>query len=78
MPHDVRITVMRVHGTRMDTGNLAVVALLPRPHLVDGQLTAGDLHAVSQWIALNEMAILDHWKGLTDGAEFAQRLRRLP
>jgi hypothetical protein len=41
-------------------------------------LRAGDLQVVSQWIALNETAILDHWNGLTDGAELAQQLRRLP
>ena len=69
---------MQVHGARMDPGNLAVVALRPRPHVVAGHLTAGDLQAVSQWIALNETAILDHWNGLTDGTELAQQLRRLP
>jgi hypothetical protein len=41
-PHDARIKVMEVHGTRMDLGNLAVVALRPRPHVVAGHLTAGD------------------------------------
>jgi hypothetical protein len=29
-PHDVRVKVMQAHGTRMDPGNLAVVALWPR------------------------------------------------
>jgi hypothetical protein len=47
-PHDPRIKVMQVHGTRMDPGNLAVVALRPRPHVVAGHLTAGDLQVVSQ------------------------------
>jgi hypothetical protein len=77
-PHDAQITVMQAHGTRMDPGNLAVVALRPRPHVVAGRLTAGDLQVVSQWIALNETAILSHWNGLTDGAELAQQLRGLP
>jgi hypothetical protein len=36
------------------------------------------LQAISQWSALNETAILDHSNGLTDGAELAQQLRRLP
>jgi hypothetical protein len=69
---------MQVHGIPMDAGNLAVVVLRPRPHVVAGHLTAADLHAVSQWIALNTTAILDHWNGPTDGAELAQQLRRLP
>ena len=46
-PHDARIKVMQVHGTRMDPGNLAVVALRQRPHVVGGHLTAGDLQVVS-------------------------------
>jgi methionine synthase II (cobalamin-independent) len=71
-PHDARIKVMQVHGTRMDSGSLADVALRPRPHVAAGHLTAADLQAVSQWIALNETAILDHWNGLTDGAEFGR------
>ena len=77
-PYDARIKVMQVHGTRMDPGNLAVVAPHPRPHVIAGDLTVADLQAVSQWIALNETAILNHWNGLTDGAELAQQLRRLP
>ena len=77
-PHDVRVKVMQAHGTRMDPGNLAVVALRPQPHLVAGRLSAADLRALTQWIAVNERAILDHWNGLTDGAQLAQQLRRLP
>jgi len=77
-PHDARIKVMQVHGIRMDPGNLAVVALRPRPHVVAGHLSAGDLQAVGRWLTLNETAILDHWNGVTDGAELAQQLRRLP
>ena len=77
-PHDARIKVMQVHGTRMDPGKLAVVALRPAPHIVAGHLSARDLQAVGQWISLNESAILDHWNGLTDDVELAQRLRRLP
>jgi hypothetical protein len=62
----------------MYPGNLAVVALRPRPDVVAGHLTVADLQVVSQWIALNETAILDQWNGLTDGAELARQLRRLP
>jgi hypothetical protein len=76
--HDVRIKVMMAHGTRMDPGNLAVVVVRPTPHVVAGQLSAADLRAVSQWIALNEAAILDHWNGLIDGAQLVQRLQPLP
>jgi hypothetical protein len=75
--HDVRIKVMQAHGTRMDPGNLAVVGVRPQPHVIAGQLSTDDLRAVSQWIALNEKAILDHWNGLTDGVQLGQQLRPL-
>jgi hypothetical protein len=74
-PHDVHIKVMQAHGTRMDPGNLAAVGLRPRPHVVAGRLSAADLRAVTQWIALNEKAILDHWNGHTDGAQLGQQLQ---
>jgi hypothetical protein len=76
-PSDVRIKVMQAHGTRMDPANLAVVALRSRPHVVAGRLSAADLRAVTQWIALNEQAILDHWNGLTDDVQLARQLRPL-
>jgi hypothetical protein len=76
--HDVRITVMAAHGARMDPGNLAVVAVRPTPRVITGQLSVADVRAVSQWIALNETAIIDHWNGLTDGVQLGQQLRRLP
>ena len=54
-----------------------MVALRPQPHIVAGQLSAADLRAVAQWIALNEKAILDHWNGLTDGAQLGRQLQPL-
>jgi hypothetical protein len=41
-------------------------------------LSAADLRAIAQWVALNEQAILDHWNGLTDGVQLGQQLRRQP
>jgi hypothetical protein len=43
-----------------------------------GHLSAADLRAIAQWVALNEQAILDHWNGLTDGVQLGQQLRRQP
>jgi len=76
--HDVRIKVSMAHGNRMDPSNLAEVALRPQPHVVAGHLSAADLRAVSQWLALNEAAVLDHWNAAIDGVGLVQRLRRLP
>jgi hypothetical protein len=75
--HDVRIKVMQAHGTRMDPHNLAVVAMRPVPRVVAGQLSSADLQAVSQWLALNEPAVLEHWNGLTDGVQLGRQLRPL-
>jgi hypothetical protein len=77
MGHDIRIKVMQHHGTRMDPGDLAVVGVRPQPHLVAGRLSTADLRAVSQWIALNEPAIIEHWNGLTSGPQLGRQLRSL-
>jgi hypothetical protein len=65
------------HGMRMDSGNLAVVAVRPVPGLIAGQLSATDMQAVGDWIALNKAAIVDHWDGQIDGAQLVQRLQPL-
>jgi hypothetical protein len=39
------------------------------PRLVAGQLSAADLHAVSEWIRLNEAALLAYWDCQIDTAE---------
>ena len=76
--HDVRIKVNRSHGTRMLPGKLAVVAVRPMPRLVAGNLSPADLRAVSDWIRLNEAALLDYWEYRISTTQFIQRLRRLP
>jgi hypothetical protein len=68
---------MQHHGTRMDPGDLAVVGVRPQPHLVAGRLSTADLRAVSQWIELNEPAIIEHWNGLTSGPQLGRQLRPL-
>jgi len=78
VPHDVRIKVMQAHGMRMDPHNLAVVGVRPQPHLVAGQLSTTDLRAVSDWISLNQVALIGYWNGSLLTSEFMQQLRRLP
>jgi hypothetical protein len=76
--HDVRIKVNQSHGTRMLPGNLATVAVRPAPRLVAGQLSPADLQAVSEWIRLNEAALVAHWNYQISGIELGRRLQRLP
>ena len=76
--HDVRVKVNQSHGTRMLPGNLAVVAVRPAPRLVAGNLSPADLRAVSEWVRLNEAALVDYWEYRISTAQFIQRLRRLP
>ena len=59
-------------------GQWAIVAARPFPRLVLGRLSPSDFAAVSDWIRLNEAALVDYWNYqlLTD--EFVRRLRRLP
>ena len=76
--HDVRIKVNQAHGTRMLPGNLATVAIRPAPRLIAGQLSAADFQAVSDWVRLNEAALVEYWDYQIDTAELMRRLQRLP
>ncbi len=76
--HDVRVKVCETHGTQMQPGTLASVAVRPTPRLVAGQLSPADLRAVSDWIRLNEAALVDHWEYRISAAEFVRRMQRLP
>jgi hypothetical protein len=78
LPHDIRIKVMQTHGSRMDPGDLAVVAVRPTPRLVAGHLSPADLRAVSNWIRLNEAALIDNWEERIYTDELLRRLQRLP
>jgi hypothetical protein len=76
--HDVWVKVNQSHGTRMLPGNLAVVAVRPVPRLVAGNLSPADLRSVSDWIRLNEAALVDYWEYRISTAQFIRLLRRLP
>jgi len=65
-------------GTRMLPGNLATVAVRPAPRLIAGQLSAADMQAVSEWVRLNEAALVAYWEYQISAAGLMQQLRRLP
>jgi hypothetical protein len=75
--HDVRIKVCTTPGDRMDATNTAVVALRPRPRVVQGELVADDFAAVARWIASNEPALIGYWNGDLSTVELARRLRKI-
>jgi hypothetical protein len=76
--HDVRVKVNQSHGTRMLPGNLATVFVCLAPRLLAGNLSPADLSAVSNWIGLNEAALVDYWEYRISTAQLIQRLQRLP
>lgn len=78
LPHDVRIKVTMTHGRSMSISNTAVVAVRPVPRLITGHLSPSDLAQVSDWIKLNEAAIVDYWNFSIDTDEFLARLQKLP
>jgi hypothetical protein len=61
--HDVRVKVHMAHGRQMSISNTATVAVRPTPRLIAGQLSAADMQVVSDWIRLNEAALVDYWDG---------------
>jgi hypothetical protein len=75
--HDVRVKVSAVHGPRVQYPSMATVAARPAPRLVAGQLSAPDLQALSEWIRLNEAALVAYWDCQIDTAELIQCLRPL-
>jgi hypothetical protein len=78
LPHDIQIKVMQTHGSRMDPGDLAVVAVRPTPRLVAEHLSPDDLLAVSDWIRLNQAVLIDYWEERIYTDELLRRLQRLP
>jgi len=76
--YDVRLKVNQSHGTRMLPGNLALVAVRPASRLIAGNLSPADLSAVSDWIRLNEVTLVDYWEYRISTAQLILQLRRLP
>jgi hypothetical protein len=76
--HDVWIKFHMAHGRQMSISNTATVAVRPIPRLIAGQLSAADMQGVSEWIRLNEAALVDYWGGRIYTDELIQRLQRLP
>jgi hypothetical protein len=76
--HDARIMVCLTPGDRMNATNTAVVAIRPRPRLINGALSAGDFDLVARWITRNTELLIDYWNGTVSTVEFVQRMARLP
>jgi hypothetical protein len=74
--HEVRIKVSLTPG-RMDIGHTAVVGIRPGPRLIEGKLAPADLELVSQWIRVNEAALIDFWNETIDSVELGGRLRKI-
>jgi len=66
--HDVRVKVALQHGDGIDPSHTAVFGVRP---------TASDQRAVSDWIKLNEAAIVEYWDGVIDTGELLGRLKRV-
>ena len=74
---DARVKVSTTHGNTMDVQNTAVVGIRPGPTVIEGRLTARDFRAVSKWIDLNSVALLDYCDGIIDTAQLIGQLRRV-
>jgi hypothetical protein len=75
--HDARVKVSLQHGDRIDPSHTAVFGVRPTPGLISGYLSAADQRAVSDWVQLNEAAIVDYWNGAIDTGELLGRLKRV-
>ena len=75
--HDARVKVCEVPGDRMDPTNTAVVAVRPRPHLLHGNLSGGDVELVARWIDANAEVLIDYWEGRASTVELVRRLKKI-
>ena len=75
--HDGRVKVALQHGDRIDPSHTAVFGVRPTPGLISGYLSAADQRAISDWIKLNEAAIVEYWDGVIDAGELLGRLKRV-
>ena len=74
---EVRVEVALQHGDRIDPSHTAVFGVRPSPSLIFGNLSAADQRVVSDWITLNDAAIVEYWDGVIDAAELLRRLKRV-
>ena len=75
--HDARVKVALQHGDRINPSDTAVFGVRPTPGLISGYLSTADQRALSDWITLNEAAIVEYWDGVIDTGELLQRLKRV-
>jgi hypothetical protein len=73
--HEVRVEVALRHGDRIDPTHTVVFGVRPSPGLISGCLSAADQRVVSDWITLNETAIVEYWDGVIDTAELLGQLK---
>jgi hypothetical protein len=71
-----RIRVSLTPG-RMDVGHTAVVGIRPSPRLIEDNLASVDLELISQWISLDEAALMDFWGETIDSVELGEKLREI-
>jgi hypothetical protein len=65
--HDVRIKLARAAKVR--PSEMVTVAVRPAPHVIRGNLSAGEFDQVRRWIELNERVLIDYWNGAIEYTE---------
>jgi hypothetical protein len=67
-------------GSKINPDKTATATVTVHPHIriIPGILAADDRQAVSDWVRLNELVILDYWHRRISAVELFDRLRRLP
>jgi len=73
--HDVRVKVSQ--GSRAIPSEMISVAIRPHVHVVDGNLDAGDLAALTKWIELNQDVLLKYWEGEIDTKDAMDAIRQI-
>ncbi len=72
--HDVRVKVSP--GPRAVPSEMVSVAIRPNVHVIEGELKAGDLALLGDWVDLNRDVLIRYWEGDIEFTEEAIDLLR--
>lgn len=73
--HDARVKVSS--NAKALPGDMAVVAIRPTVHVVEGEVNAADLQLLREWITANYRTLMDYWDGEIDTLEAMAKLVRV-
>jgi len=73
--HDVRVKVSA--SPKVLPSQMTTVAIRPGVHVIEGEMSSGDLALLTKWIELNRDVLLQYWEGDIDTKDAIDAIRRI-